>query len=167
MVIGREVRAAGYGVGATLIAAAVTWSGVIPATAGPPPVRPHQHFIGRINGRTGRPHRVVIKMACFGAVRPGETGHPMGGQTVAVQMVDGGRATGYTGTGTTIGAFFGAPPPSADSASYVAFHVYRSKKIPTSLSLPCSGSGTVTFVALPLNFHEHSFGVPVSFVGQP
>jgi hypothetical protein len=39
--------------------------------------------------------------------------------------------------------------------------------LPTSLLLPCSGSGTVTFVALPKSPSERSFNVPVTFDGQP
>jgi hypothetical protein len=55
-----------------------------------------------------------------------------------------GTATlGYTGDrGTSTGAFFGPPPPTAGAGtSYVSFQVYRTKPIPTDLELPCSGSG--------------------------
>lgn len=168
MSIRRAWSAAIYGGAAVIAAAFVACTGTVPATASNPSVRPHQHFIGFINGRTGHPHRVVIQMACFGAVRPGETGHPMAHQTVAVAKVGPHHShAGYTGTGTYIGAFFGAPPPAPSTASYVAFHRYLTKKLPTSLVLPCSGNGTVTFVALPMNFHSRSYGVPVTFQGQP
>lgn len=162
--------------------AAVLSSGALAASASAPAVGAvgkHQHFIGLINGRTGsRFHRVVIKMACFGAIRPGETGHPMGHQTLAVRKVRLSRSVGFTGTGTSIGAFFGAPPPGGRAAGadpagvgrapvFVAFHRYVTKMLPRSLVLPCGGKGTVTFVALPLNFRSRSFSVPVTFVGQP
>jgi hypothetical protein len=167
----RRAWQATIGSGAAVLIAACVATGTIPAAATSPPVRPHEHFIGLINGRTGHPHRVVIQMACFGAVRPGETGHPMGHQTVAVAKVGRHHShAGYTGTGTFIGAFFGAPPPASSApstAAYVAFYRYRTKKLPTSLVLPCSGNGTVTFVALPMNFHSRSYGVPVTFEGQP
>jgi hypothetical protein len=168
MSVRRAWQATAAGIAGLITAACVVGSATIPASAGGPPVRPHQHFIGLINGRTGRSHRVVIQMACFGAIRPGETGHPMSHQTITVLKVAARHAhAGYTGTGTFIGAFFGAPPPAPSSASYVAFHRYLTRKLPTSLELPCAGNGTVTFVALPLNFHSRSFEVPVTFEGQP
>ena len=161
-------QAAIYGGVAVITAACVVSTGAMPATAGSPPVRSHQHFIGLINGRTGHSRPVIIQMACFGAIRPGQTGHPMAHQTVSVQEVGAHHAhAGYTGTGTYIGAFFGAPPPADSSTGHVTFYRYRTKKLPTSLVLPCAGNGTVTFVALPLNFRERSFGVRVTFEGQP
>jgi hypothetical protein len=81
-----------------------------------------------------------------------------------------GTATlGYTGDrGTSTGAFFGPPRPTAGAGtSYVSFQVYRTKPIPTDLELPCSGSGQVIFVPLPLLPLARSIAVPVKFVGQP
>lgn len=137
-------------------------------------VGPHQAFTASVNGSTGEQGRAAIAMACFGPIQPGETGHPMPGQTVGVKLVpapsSSSTALGYTGDrGTSIGAFFGAPPPNGDwqGASYVRFTSYHTMAIPTSLVLPCSGTGQVTFVALPLDPSERSIAVPVSFVGQP
>ncbi len=58
--------------------------------------------------------------------------------------------SGYTGNGaTSIGAFFGAPPP-ANGPGQVSFTKYGvSKQVPTALNLPCSGTGQVTFVPFP------------------
>ena len=48
-------------------------------------VGPNQYFTGVINGRNGNTATPIpIRMACFGPVKPGETGHPMSGQTLAV-----------------------------------------------------------------------------------
>jgi hypothetical protein len=151
-------------------AAASFACGTVAAFANSAALGPKQYFTGTINGSTGRPNPVEIRMACFGPVRPGETGHPMSGQTVAVHRVPktvGG--SGYTGTrGTAIGAFFGAPPPSGSGgSSYVRFTSYGQKLIPTSLYLPCNGSGTVSFVSLPLDPSARDFTVPVRFIGQP
>jgi hypothetical protein len=57
---------------------------------------------------------------------------------------------GYTGnSATSIGVFFGAPPPAAGPGQ-VSFTRYGvPKAIPTSLELPCGGSGQVTFVPFP------------------
>jgi hypothetical protein len=136
-------------------------------------VDPRDFFTATVNGSTGETGPVTIFMACAGPTFPGETGHPLAGQTVGVKRVpppsSGTSALGYTGTsGTSIGAFFGAPPPSTPAtSSYVSFDVYRTKAIPTTLVLPCGGSGQVTFVPLPLQPPAQSIGVPVKFVGQP
>ena len=130
----------------------VAATGLVVAGAGaavPPQgkVGPNQYFGALVNGKNdvGRP--VTIRMACFGAVRPGQKGHPMGGQTVEVfrPEVIVVHHSGYTGkNATSIVAFFGTPPPTAvppaPAASTVTFTHYGIKKaIPTSLLLPCSG----------------------------
>jgi hypothetical protein len=133
-------------------------------------IGPRQVFGAHVNGSTGHPSPATILMACAGPIQPGKTGHPMAGQTVDVFLSDATSGlTGYTGPhGTHIGAFFGAPPPGAPSgAGYVDFDTYRARAIPTSETLPCSGSGTVTFVPLPLNGGSRDVSVPVEFVGQP
>jgi hypothetical protein len=162
-------RRATYAAVAGVTVASLGWTGVASATTGHPLVRPRQHFVGLVNGRSGRHHRVVIQMACFGAITPGQTGHPLGHQTVtAVRVGPRHAGAGYTGPrGNSIGAFFGPPPPSAAPAGFVRFFRYRTKALPVALVLPCAGTGTVTFVALPLNPGSRSFEVPVRFVGQP
>src|SRR4029077_18622181 len=45
-------------------------------------IEPKQHFTGTINGSVGRPHPATIRMACFGPISPGETGHPTSGPSV-------------------------------------------------------------------------------------
>lgn len=136
-------------------------------------IDPHDFFIAVVNGSTGQSAPVTIFVACAGPVYPGETGHPLGAQTVGVKRVppppNSTATLGYTGdNGTSIGAFFGALPPSAgDGSSYVSFQVYRSKPIPIDLELPCSGSAHVNFVPLPLLPPARTVGVPVEFVGQP
>lgn len=157
---------------ASLAIAGVAW--LAPgASASGAPIGPQQFFSATVNGSTGETHRAVVAMACYGAIHPGETGHPITGQHVAVTRVltgsAGTAALGYTGNrATSIGVFFGAPPPrAASTASHVTFSRYGTKGIPTSLVLPCSGTGQATFVPLPLDPSEHSIAVPVSFVGQP
>jgi len=134
-------------------------------------VKPKQYFVATVNGSSGQPDRAVIRMACYGPIQPGQTGHPLSGQTVAVTRVAASTAgAGYTGVrANAIGAFFGPPPPSASpvASSYVNFGHYVTKAIPTSFELPCAGTGQVTFVPLPLDPSERDVVVPVSFVGQP
>jgi hypothetical protein len=139
-------------------------------------VGPHQFFAGVINGTDGNTSvPITIKMACFGPLRPGQTGHPLGGQTLAVHQLFPPTATdgslGNTGDGSTIGVFFHAPPPSAspmtttDSVSFTRYD--KTKNLPTSVTLPCTGTGTVWFVPIPVVPPSQSEGVPVRFVSQP
>jgi hypothetical protein len=139
-------------------------------------VGPKQYFTGVINGHKGNTViPIAIRMACFGAVRPGETGHPMAGQTLSVHQLFPPAATagslGFTGNDAEIGVFFNAPPPIASSGSVTTTPIFRrydvSKPLATSLTLPCAGTGTVYFVPIPVIPPARAATVPVAFVGQP
>ncbi len=129
-----------------------------------PKVGPHQYFDGSVNGSTGVTSPAVIKVICPGPV--GTTGHPLAGQVVEVNLAVAVLAdSGYTGNNaTSIGVFFGAPPPAAGPGQ-VNFTRYGVRKaIPTSLNLPCGGSGVVTFVPFPQSPPtSHAATVPVLF----
>ena len=166
-----RVAMGGIAVAAMVLAAAVPLRAA--ADGAGTKVGPGQRFVGHVNGRGGVSAPVVIRMACAGPIQPGETGHPMGGQTVAVLLRGDERAdVGHTGPQTTsIGAFFNAPPPGAAraSSSWVDFTRYGTRPIPRSLTLPCSGMGYVYFVPLPTvgGGGSRSATVPVRYVGQP
>ena len=138
-------------------------------------IGPNQYFTGVINGTAGNTVvPIPIQMACFGPVTPGETGHPLAGQTLSVhQLFPPVPVTtlGYTGSDSTIGVFFGAPPPggsSAHAAKTVTFsHYDKTKALPKALTLPCSGTGTVWFVPIPVIPPSQAQAVPVQFVSQP
>lgn len=141
-------------------------------------VGPDQYFAGVVNGRDGNTATPIeLQMACFGPIRPGETGHPMAGQTLAVHQLYPPVATtgslGRTGRDSQIDAFFNAPPPASVPASVPAsttpaFVRYdRPKALPTSLVLPCSGTGTLWFVPVPVTPPSASAAVPIRYVGQP
>jgi hypothetical protein len=139
-------------------------------------VGPNQYFGGLVNRKNDSSGPVTIRMACFGAIRPGQRGHPMAGQTVEVFLpeVIVLHHSGFTGKhANRIVAFFGSPPPTAvpptPSTSTVTFRTYGvNKAIPTSLLLPCGGTGTVHFVPLPMSPPKsHPATVRVSYVGQP
>jgi hypothetical protein len=136
-------------------------------------IGPDQYFRGLVNGSTGQPYPAIIRMACFGPIRPGQLGHPFAGQTVEVQQVPltagANGDLGFTGPhGTQIGAFFGPLPPSSQGGSPVLFQYYGvPEPIPTSELLPCGGPGTVAFVPLPFLRGGRIADVPVEFVGQP
>ena len=136
-------------------------------------VGPKQYFTGVINGKAGNTTTpITIKMACFGPIHPGQTGHPMGGQTLAVHQLfpPGSGALGYTGKDSRIGVFFAAPPPGAArlAATPPTFTRYdKPQPLPTSLTLPCSGTGTVWFSPIPVVPPSRSATVPVRYASQP
>ena len=153
---------------AVVTATAVVIGGASGAIAATHVVKPHQHFIGLVNGSTGRPTPAVIQMACFGPITPGQTGHPFAGQTVAVHRVPPSPRSGLTGPhATSIGVFFGTLPPSGGSSSPIDFTTYGTLPIPTSETLPCAGSSTVNFVPIPVEPGSRYFAVPAYYVGQP
>jgi len=163
------------GLGVVTVAALLVMTSAGAAVPPQGKVGPNQIFGGLVNGHSGIGAPAAIKMACFGPVRKGEKGHPMPGQTVEVFRPE--AILGHFGnTGknaTSIMAFFGPPPPSpapaTPAASTVTFKQYGvTKPIPTSLLLPCSGTGTVWFIPMPQSPPTSGDAtVRVSYVGQP
>jgi hypothetical protein len=120
-----------------------------------------QTFVGLVNGsRTD----ATIVVACPEAQRPGEMGNPVSGQTVAVRSpAPSTSPSGATGTrAKKIIAQF--PTPSAVAAPSVIFSRYGSQPIPTTLLLPCFGSGTVVFSPSPTSATARSESLTVTFV---
>ena len=140
-------------------------------------IGPGQYFTGTINGAAGNTvSPIPLQMGCFGPETPGETGHPLSGQTLSVHQMFPPVATGSlgrTGDDSTIDVFFGAPPPvsagaKATKSKAVSFKRYdKVRDIPTSLMLPCSGTGTVWFVPVPVVPPSQAQAVPVQFEPQP
>jgi hypothetical protein len=163
---------------AVAVFAAVMGQTALSAAAGPGQGRvgPNQVFAATVNGQSGVVTPAEIQMACFGPIRPGQTGHPLPGQTVEVFRPEAiVSATGFTGPNAKyIQAFFGAPPPPPVGPAPVGgtdvFTRYGvPKPISTSLLLPCSGTGNVYFVPLPMTpiGPARIATVHVSYVGQP
>lgn len=132
---------------------ALTVSAAVSTNAGAathPKVGPHQYFDGLVNGSIGAGSPAIVKVVCPGPEN--QKGHPLAGQTVEVTEPKAILSTsGYTGNHVTfIGAFFVAPPPTANGPGQVNFTTYGvAKPIPTSLDLPCGGTGHVTFLPFP------------------
>ena len=136
--------------GASLVLAAAAPASASAGAATHGKVGPRQYFDGLVNGSLGSGKPAIIKVVCPGPAS--RTGHPLAKQKVEVSEPKAILSTsGYTGKdATSISAFFGPPPPSATGSGQVRFTRYGiAKPIPTSLNLPCSGSGHVTFVPLP------------------
>lgn len=148
-----------------LVAVILTATTAAPASADVViPVGPNQFFSGVVNGQTGQ---ATIRMACFGPIRPGQTGHPFAGQTVEAVLNPPSSAAvaGFTGTAANaIDVQFPTPVPTAP----VVLRAYGvPEAIPTSLELPCGGSGVVAFVPDPTSPTARTATVNVWFVGQP
>lgn len=160
-------------VGLALVAA-TAWAGPAGATG---KVGPKQYFTGVINGNDGNTSTpITIKVVCAGPASSGQTGHPVGGQTVAVHQLYPPTPTagslGYTGNDSEIGVFFNAPPPvvappksgatTADkSVTFVRYD--KPQRLPTSLTLPCSGDGNVYFTPIAVVPPSRTQTVPVEY----
>jgi hypothetical protein len=131
-------------------------------------IGPRQYFVGLVNGSSGLAHHAQIRVACPGPIRSGETTHPLQGQTLKVTRAPAIIAKdGFTGPrGTHINAYLGIPPAAADGGGIASFAYYDTPKpIPTTLTVPCSGSGFVTFIPFPRDpGKSRSFVVPVDYV---
>jgi hypothetical protein len=136
------------------------------AGAAHPRIRPNQEFVGLVNGSTGQREPAVITVACPGP-QHGRRTHPLPHQTLAVSLpASTGGTVGNTGPEAThITAYFGVPPSSTASGGLATFRRYgREKPIPTSISVPCSGQGFITFLPFPRVPGETvGFVVPVEF----
>jgi hypothetical protein len=134
----------------------------------PVPIEPNEFFSGYVNGHP--PGQAIIYTDCFGPITPGETGHPLGDQTIEVEPANGTVSAvdlGYTGTEAhSIVANLG---PSAASNSIIADFTsyYVIDYIPTTITVPCSGSRFVSFTPLPASSTASSANLDVTFESQP
>ncbi|NJP47284.1 hypothetical protein [Actinacidiphila epipremni] len=147
-----------------VLGGALGMSSAAAAEVSPLPVGAHQTFVGQVNGVT---INAVIKVGCFGPVSWDSTGHPLAGQTVSVQLVQGNTPAqarvGYTGESAdrVLVAFGNATSVSAQT---VIKAYGLAVPIPADLNLPCSGTGTVGFVPAPTSATAQPATVDVTFV---
>jgi hypothetical protein len=126
----------------------------------PVPIGPNEHFRGFINNHP--PGKAVIKVICPG---PANTGHPAGNQKIEVKTAQPTSTfdTGFTGSaGKMITATLQPAAATTVLASFTSFFV--PKKIPVSITVPCSGTGTVVFTPSPPSSTAKSAKLPVTFV---
>jgi hypothetical protein len=125
-----------------LVSCALVTSSVV-ASASYTAIRPHQHFVGLVNGR----HlNAIVHVACPGPALS-NSGSVVGGQTMAVARVA--KGNGDTGLFDGVYAWFvpaqvGVRPTSLHFRSYT-----RSMEIPTSIHVACAGAGVVEFSSCP------------------
>jgi len=147
-------------VGGMLLAVSVSGVAISEPVTGT--IGPHQHFVGLVNGRSTK---AIIEMVCPYPLSSTEMGHPLNGQTIAVEppsTVAG--VSGYTGTrGRSVVASFGGSVVPVTNTSTVTFDAYGSQTLPTTLLLPCSGSGSVVFSPQPTSKTAKSVTVTVTY----
>ena len=118
-------------------------------------VGPNQQFLGEVNGNHSG---AVVYLVCPGPGIPGGTGHPAGNQSLAVIRVNSGP--GHTGASAKRIVVRFRDDPSGP----VTLRTYGlTKTIPTSLELPCTGSGKIRFVPKPRGDGTIADIVPVTY----
>lgn len=122
---------------------------------------PHEHFVGLVNGQSTE---AIIKMACTSPLSSTEMGHPLSGQTVAVEPSSSVAGTsGFTGSrGRSVVATFGVPTSTSNS-SLLTFSGFGSQTLPDTILLPCSGSGKVVFSPQPTSKSAKSYTVTLTY----
>jgi hypothetical protein len=130
------------------------------AAADATPIGPKEYFTGLVNGAS---ERAAIKVACP-SVGSDRTGHPVAGQTVAVTSAPvTSNTAGYTGDSATgIVVEFGV----SSTSTPLVLRAYDTRaEIPTSLTLPCDGTGKVVFAPAPTSNTARSSSVEVTYEG--
>jgi len=146
--------------GLTFAASASAASGPV---QDPVPIGPNEYFRGFINNHP--PGKAVITVICPGPVN---TGHPAAGQTIEVKTAQPTSTfdIGFTGSaGTKITAALAPATTTTILASFTSYFV--PKKIPTSITVPCSGTGKVVFRPSPTSSTAKSAVLPVTFMAGP
>jgi hypothetical protein len=119
-----------------------------PAMADGGQVGPKQYFDGEVFGLSTASAQNVIQVACAG---PATTGHPIAGQYVAAHQFYPPVATtyGYTGnygTQIDVNLIYSIGTITVLTPTFATLTYYDTKsEIPTSLTVPCSGTGVVVF----------------------
>jgi hypothetical protein len=135
------------------------------AAADPVAIGPNQYFKGIFNGHPPGP--AMIFVACG----PGaSTGHPVAGQKIWVKEiptpVSTSKDTGFTGSkGTGITASLASSTTTFLSAHFSAYGVKVA--IPVSVTLPCSGTGALSFAPVPRSKTAHTAVLSVTFGPPP
>ncbi len=132
------------------------------ATAEPGPsastaIGAQQYFFGEVNGNHTN---AVVQVFCPGPIGGGRTGPPLANQNLGALLVNQGSNRGFTGQGArAIVATF-----LDDTSTRVVLGQYGiTKPIPTSLQLPCGGTGVVRFAPAPRSQGQLADDVTVTY----
>ena len=123
-----------------------------PAMADSGPIGPKQYFNGEVFGLSSSTAPNVIEVACAG---PAATGHPVAGQYVAAHQIFPPATTtaGYTGNDGTeidVNLVYSQGTITVVTPVFATLRYYDQKvEIPTSLTVPCNGTGAMDFTPSP------------------
>jgi hypothetical protein len=124
-----------------------------PAMADSGPIGPKQYFYGEVFGLSSTTAaQNVIEVACAG---PAATGHPVAGQYVAAHQIfpPAITTTGYTGNDGTeinVNLIYSQGTITVVTPVFATLRYYDQKvEIPTSLTVPCNGTGVLDFTPSP------------------
>jgi hypothetical protein len=127
-----------------VVAAVLMGTSIGPLAASGASIGPHQHFVGRVNGQ---PSTATVHTVCAGPSTQGQLGSIASGQTVSVIRLSSGR--GYTGPFSQVYAWF-VQNASLNGHLAVKMTAYRTRvALPTSVRVPCDGTGRVEFSSCP------------------
>jgi hypothetical protein len=124
----------------------------VPARADDGPIGPKQYFYGEVFGLSSSTALNGIEVACAG---PATTGHPVAGQYVAAHQIYPPATTtaGYTGNDGTeinVNLVYSRGTITVVTPVFATLRYYDQKvEIPTSLTVPCSGTGVLDFMPSP------------------
>lgn len=133
------------------------------AAQDPLPIGPNQSFNAQVNGTSAN---ATITVVCPGPVTSTSTGHPISGQSVEVFLVLPPVTPGLGFTGSAahqIDAYF-SPASSTTNPPVILTGYFAKFAIPTTLNLPCDGTGAVTFAPTPPSPTSHNYVVPVKYL---
>jgi hypothetical protein len=128
-----------------------------PAMADGGQVGPKQYYNGEFFGLTSTGAQNVIQVSCAGAA---STGHPAAGQYVAAHQFFPPITTtyGYTGNSGTqinVNLTYSVGTITVVTPTFATLYYYDTKsEIPTSLTVPCSGTGVLGFAPSPNPDHS-------------
>jgi hypothetical protein len=144
----------------TAAAATLTALTAAPAWADPAPIGPNQSFYGEVNDHAGQ---AIIDVNCHGPIFMLLAGHPAPNQTIkALPGLSPTSGGGFTGSAAhTIAVRF----PDTASTTVILSDYGVPAAIPTSLTFPCVGKGTVTFTPDPTSPTARTSTVTVTFLG--
>lgn len=157
-------RTAALGAGALLTIACAGIASAGTPVQDPIPVGPNAFFTAAVNGQA---NTAVIRTDCAGPVGSAQTGHPVSGQSVEAFRVNAGTSTkaGYTGAGAnSLLVTLGGPSTGTTGPIGTLTSFFAPLAIPTTVTVPCSGTGTVVFTPKPANTTAVPYTVDVTFV---
>lgn len=138
----------------------------VPAAASAAPaaataVGPNQYFIGSVNSHTDS---AVIQVNCPGM---SNTGHPLPNQTLGISLLlpPATAAVGYTGSSSSITAWLDWPANTGPMPLPVyKFDSYGTVPLGTGMTVPCSGTGVMSFMPWPLTQGSKVAQVKITFL---